>query len=894
MKARARAAGRKSACDSCGFRYCHCEAPEVEDDEGITTEDIKAIFDDCAAELSILTEAQVKALIEACIDLLPEILSESHIKLLIQNCVDANAVTPRTDQEIKDIAQTCVRTDTEICGLIVEKLCENPKAFLTEGTVKPIIDQCISEIVIPDGVSDSHIKVVALQCFLDQEQWIKDLVQSCLPDPVEINVKAEVLQCLIDQNLTESGIKLIFEQCIDGLIPTTDDIKTIFEDCLNDWEITPECIKEYIRDHVAAYICKLLPEPVSIADVKCLIKDCYGDQLHTKADILACVNEALISAPKPRTDEEIKGLIDECVTDDRIKIQILECLQGLDGDLWTESQIIGLIQLYVKTDAQIKTIAQSCVDNAGIVSLATIEALAGSIAKTVALQCIQDNPTQIPDILDEDDVKAIFVDCLKDLVPTGGVSDGNTKAIDVDVSCDANGVITIDVVNDDGSVASGTGDLSKFFDNITPAPNTICFSFDNSTVYEANSQGKFTLDLDYKVRNWNSDTFKHVSYDPTLGCFDIPYCGPNKADINDCILTALANWDAGSGTDGITAAQAKQIAEGCIALIPEPDTHCLTGASVNVVGSAVTVTLTQENCAPVDFTFNVGADGSVECCNTGLSVTQNGDDYTVTIQQSNGPDVSGSFTVTHPAQDSYCLTSGTQTLNGQQLTTTLNQENCTPITFSSTLPTYCMTGIAQTQVGQVVTLEFAQDNCPAQQVSFTVGDAGNGSVECCNTSAVLTAAINGDAKTIDFSTTINQSVGAAVTDTASISIEDLLNVALDINTQTDTDGCSQYQQMFLCGIPFGDRIPVYEPKQPCCKSFCAEDLTGQLEITSEFEVQVTWEEGQSSVIPAGQTGVYNYAQAYTGPVLICFTDPCLEDMETLNSQISMTPKLSCC
>ena len=885
-RAKAKRVTSKKPCGDCGYRFCKCEQDEPVSTECVTVEDVTAIIDEWTQQLGILDEAQVKAITEVCIANLPEILSESHIKLLIQNCVDAGAVTT---EQIKEIVEGCIRTDAEICALIIEKIYENPASFLTSSTVKPIIEQCIATIEFPDGVSDAHIKLIAFQTILEQEQWIKQLIQECTPDPVEINIKAEVLQCLIDQNLTESGIKLIFEQCIEGRIPTEDEIKAIFVACLEEWEIAPECIKNFVTKCVL----EILPEQVTKADVKCFIDECYGDQLHNEADILAIVNTALLSAPKPRTNEEIKAIIDDCVTDDRLKVIVLECINSLDGDLWTQSQLISLIESNSINAQQVKDLAQSCVDQAGILSVQAVEA----IAKSVALICINNNPTTIPPILDEADVKSIFVDCLKDLVPTAINADGNTKAIDVDISCDSNGVITVDVVNDDGSVASGTGDLSKFFDSITPDPVSICFSYDSGTSFEADSSGKIQLDYDLKVLNWNTDTFKHVDFNSDLNCLEIPYCGPTEANINSLIMDALAEWTAGNGTDGITATQAKQIAETCIAAIPDPDTHCLTGANVSVNGTLVTVTLNQENCTPTQFSFNVGEGGGSEgCCNTDLVQSLIGTSLVTSVVQDNGITVGNTLDLSPLVPDTCCNESLSITSDGDTHTITLSQSNGPDVSAPLVVEQipYCITGLQQEQAGQVVTVTVNQENCDDQSFSFTAGDTGGGSVECCNTNNTLTATVNTDAKTVDFVSTIDQSVGAAVTSSTSIPIETLAQAMFDIQVLTDVDGCSQYQQMTLCGQTFGSPIPLWQPTEPCCLRVCVKSpYTGEQVIGPIAVDTVITIDGTDTTLPAGQTFQTTLTD-FSGPIDICVADVCDNDAFSAIESINVVPTHGCC
>ena len=480
---------------------------------------------------------------------------------------------------------------------------------------------------------------------------------------------------------------------------------------------------------------------------------------------------------------------------------------------------------------------------------------------------------------------------LKTLTAPSGTGTGgpavNSVNVNTDLSSDC--VLGIDVsVN--GIVSSDEVSLEGLLDKVEfpQQPNTsLCFSFDDSEVYTPDQSGKITADLDFKVRNWNSNTFKHVPYDSTGQCFDIPYCGPVKTDIQECIVEALAGIDFGDGVSPRTDSEIKAIAQACIDLLPTALPYCLTGAGVSVNGSTVTVTLSQENCDPTVFSFEVGAGGTVECCNTGLTVNQNGDDYEIVLNQSNGPNFTAPFTINHPAQDSYCLNRFSLSAQNNVLSYSIDQENCAILNGSLTLPTYCVTGINQTQEGQIVTLEFIQENCPTNQsVSFTVGGDGNGTVECCNTAFLLNAAVNQDNKTIDFTGTINQSAGANYTDTASVPIEDIADQIFDIELRNDPNGCDQFQQITLCGTDFGMPIPLYSPREYCTK-LCLVGVSGAQSITlpisaGSYTVAGATHDDDGTLIgdiDLSGTGTIDLAfgnEPVNASITICTDNPCVE------------------
>lgn len=746
QRARARAAKMRKKCSTCNQRYCGCGVSDPKPDctdepeaPTLTPADVKNIVVDCAEQLNLTNDTEAK--------------------LIAENCILINAETPLTTEQVKEIVETCVKTDAELKAFVLECFLNIPSSGLNAEAVKTLIETCLDELEIPAVVTDSHIKTIALQCLLEN---VKSVVLECLPEPVDI--KPVVIQCLLEnpQGLTESQVKLIFNDCIDGLIPTEDDIKNIFVECLKEWDIAPDCIKEFVR----CFVVECLPNPITKDDVKCFIDECYGDKLHTHSEILEYINIALISAPKPRTDDEIKSLIDQCVTDDRIKILVLECINAIDGDRWTESELKTLIQNCVITDAQVKAIAQDCVDEAGILTAATVNAL----AKTVALQCIQENPVEVLSITD---VKAIFVDCLKELLPENPETvDTNTKAIDVDILCDTAGNITVQVINDDGTVAQGTGDLSKFFtgtaDTITLADVKQCI---------ADAADELTI-----------------------------------AEVKQCIAEAIAEIDV-SG-DGVSPDEAKAIAQACIDLLPSPLSYCLTSASAIESNGIVQVTLSQENCSPQTFSFAIGSDGSIECCNTDINATLNGANLVIEVEQSNGPTV-------------------TDTVD----------------------------------------------------LSDLVG-TGNGD-GCCNTGLVVS--IDSENKSAEIE--ISQSNGATISGT--INIEPIIEDAIEFETVTDTDGCSEYISVMVCGVERA-KLPLYSPLEKSCKRICIkESFSGQQSIGPIAVDTVITIGNQTFNLAAGQI-LNETLTNVIGPIDICVADVCDNDTFDNIATIAVNPAHGCC
>ena len=781
-RARIRMAKPSKVHRCCQNRFCTCDTSQ-QDDHGdhLTAVDVNNIVLDLAEQLGWTDPTEAK--------------------LIAENCIQVNQNTPLTEEMVKEIAVKCDKTTEEIQAIIAAYLLDKGCGLNSEA-VKSIFDICFADIDIPDGVTDAHIKAVVLQCILNDESikdYIAGLVAAGKPDP--INVEQVVLEILISQNLTEAGIKAIFDDCIVGAIPDDEHIKTVFIKCLEDWEISPDCIKDFVYKCLLEY----LPDPVTKADLKCFIDECYGSRLHTRADIQQCVLEELIRAPKRRSDEEIVAIIDQTVTDDRIKAGVLLCLNQLGGKQWTETELLALIESVQRSDEQLKAFIDDCVD---VPSQELIE----QIASTQALIHINN----LPPGLDENDVKAVFVDCLKNLTAT------TINDVDLEANCqDGNLNIGVSV---NGVTGSDSVPLSKFGSG---SDLTFCMSYSPNREFFP-IDGKVKIPVKMKVNRWDGG-FEHVDYDPVNDCLEAPYVGPAKQDINDCIVTALADFEGGTG--GVTPEQAKNIAQACINLLGPRLSYCLQKPVVDQEGSTVTVTLPQENCAtPAQFSFNVSADGTVECCNDNLVITGNGTTFTATLSQTAGPDVSDTFTVNHPTPPSQCINSFTSTVNGSRVTIDLNQDNCPDQTTFFDLPQYCITGTEVDQVGQVVTVTQIQQNCPDPiQFSFTVGGDG-GTVDCCNTSFSPTTF---DPETCIITGTLNQSVGAPVT--ISIPLADYFTAPV----VDDPDGCSQFAS-FRIGNKELVKLPIYTPKQ-CCLKYCVTyEATTEETITFDTASGFTW------------------------------------------------------
>ena len=391
VRARARAHEAKPGCSSCGGARCSCpvviDSDHCEEPVCVTPGDVKSITIDCANQLGLVNENEAQLIAEAA--------------------VQAGLTT---EAEIKQFVIDCSLTSDQVRAIVSEYLLSNGLGLNSEA-VKGIFDICIASVEIPDAVSDQHITALIIQTILADpsiQAYIKNTVESCLPEPIDF--KESFLQCLLDnpQGMTEAQVTLLFNQLIEGVVPSDEYIKELFCQYLAQYDITPECIKDYVRDCILAS----LPDQVSSEDVKCLIENHYSDQLHTK---------------------------------EQIHILFLEFLNQMPGKLWSESEIKALIDSCVRTDAQLKLFVQGCVE---VPSQQLIE----QIATVVATNLINENQAQP---LTDEYLKAFFVDCLKDLpLDFGGV-----EVVDVETTCTNNQLVTSVSVN--GISGSSITDLSK-------------------------------------------------------------------------------------------------------------------------------------------------------------------------------------------------------------------------------------------------------------------------------------------------------------------------------------------------------------------------------------------------------------------------------------------------
>jgi len=679
-------------------------------------------------KVSSLTASDVKAIALQCImDNAQSIRSDDQVKAIALACIEANKVYPRTDQDIKCIALQCIMDNAQ----------ESPdlSKFIDSDTAKKITQQCIDENAVTP-ISTDQIKAIALKCLVDN---YPDIPEAVTPR-TDAEIKLIALACINENQsepvspISDAEIKAIALTCILENMPdsgtgiTAEEAKAIFLECMPD-TMTPGAIKNLIQTCIddAGF------EPRTDSEIKTIAQACFEanhveplNEAQIKSIALQCVQD---NAPdSPRTDDEIKNIALQCLVDNFPDIPD---------------------QLQPRTDDEIKAIAIQCIlDNApGIPS--------GEDIKNIALLCIQENQQ---DAITDEQIKALILDCLKDLPNIGnGISN---QVTDVDIDCNNDGDLSVTVQQQTGGDQTGSYPLVKKVIDSLPK-TSICFSYDNQNVFEPDSNGKTTLDFDMKVFKWDSDSFNHVGYDANLKCLEVPYCGPTKEDINECIVDALANIEIGGG-NGLTPRtdlEIKAIAQACIDLLPDQ-----TGITL--------VQAKQQAQSCIDQNIASG-----NLCLT--SIDSDFDDITREL----------TITIVDPCGDK----STTQIIpGGDGGGITLQQ--------AKSQAEICIAdGIADGSIGPAYTMR-----CQNADLTYTnLNPVGAGNLftvpykapivvdpadSCCNTGMVLEF----DPITKVLSASVGQSLGDAVN--ATFDMTDAIAGWLEINPAIDEDGCTPYSR----------------------------------------------------------------------------------------------------
>ena len=790
---------------------------------------------------------------------IPEGITEDRIKELITLCVQ---VPSRAD--MKCVVAECLTginplTVDQICDIIEGKLSDVPDQ-LTEAQICSIVESKFP--VVAEGISEAQV------CNLI------DLKVAALPQvPTQADIKNLFNECLAGVNLNPSQleIKAVIDQCV--VLPTNSDIKAIALQCVlenqpdlpTDWSedqiklIALRCINENMP------VIPELPDIPGAATIKAIAQVCVDNAGILSQSDVKTISEACIqaAAQTPLTATEVKQIAQGCIdqlnpiTASTVKTIVETCLESVD---------VGI------SSVQAKNIALTCIGEAGILDVDAIKAIVQgclpeqqcvptkdeiqafvktciaqllikprtnqeieALAKAVAKQCIIDSEQ-----LTVNDVKAIFTDCLKDLIPTTGA---NIQEVIVDAVLTQDCLVDIDVIID-GKVGSAELDLKPI---------------------------KFTnQDVNIKCQLWTGG-YDHANYNPDADCVEIDYKGPTQSDI-----IAIAQ-QYGGGVIGGSSVEC-----------------CNTGLSATLSGTNLNISVSQSGGATVldsvDLSSLAGGGSSVECCNTGVTVNGDGQgNFTLSITQSNGETVSDTFSI--PAggsSEGCCNTSVSHTLGGNTLTTVVEQSNGASVFDSVELPEYCITGFDVQQAGSIVTLTPQQQNCNPPSFSFVTA-TGDGTVECCNTGVSLSIS-NGQ-----LTVSIPQSNGATVSDTVALPAS-TGGADMSCVVMTDTDGCSQYNSLRANGVEIC-RLPVYEPMQPRCLGVCigsSAPFSGVQTVSGfPFPIDIDWGDGAFTPVNANGVATHPY-DGFTGRMKICVSSAC--DNETFEAlqTYELDPKHGCC
>ncbi len=834
------------------LQYISAEAAE-----GIAKSVFTLCFDDSVTK-EIIGGYVAKCLLESGLPTAPQITEQ------INNAIAVIDI-PGTE-DIKDILLECQRTEEAIRILILQELSNQPNQEVIEIWSKTIAVNCFQEL-IKDYCTKEEINALISIAFESLNDYSEHEIRDFASEESKKCIEAYPFSDLILQALENSGFQTIQQ--------IRDISKEEAQSCISALEIpTKELVEAWSK-------------AVALACYQQLTQDLYQPTQEELAEFIKattfdCLKDLIGHDSVPDGNTRVSGVGLTCDSTGLVRFQVLQ------SDNTVEQVEANFSKFFDSSQNLITSFTGIC-DSNNILHLSLGQSEGVDFDLPINLSKLVSEVDSGPDLSfcfdyggqvfrPDTDGKVTFTDHLKCELWTGGFEH---VTYDPQAQCRVikwKGPTQADIQNiatevfQDLNGGSSDLTLNDVKDCIQSVNNTLCIT-DLSVGINSNT-GEVTVSISDQCGT-KSDSF-FVPMDPTgnngitqevaktiaqncinqtvkgivLQCIADEVSVPSESEINQIVqtyiqnnLTQFCNSSLGLNFDPVTRQLTVTVTDQCG---PKSDTVFIPGVDVN---SGVTKADVQ---ACIDDPSN-----NARFCNSNVDIALVGTQL--------------QFSVTDDC--------GTQSANQD---------------LSSLQQSYCITGTSVQQVGQIVTVTQLQENCPDPiQFSFTAG-AGSGSVECCNTSNTLQASLNQVNKTIDFVSTIMQSVGAPVSASASIPIADLANLILDIETATDTDGCSRYQQMKLCGVDFGERIPVYEPKQRVCKKFCPDNLTGELTISTEHEIEVQWEEGQSEVIPAGGTSIYNYNEPYSDAIRICFTNVCLSDDETLYASLTMTPQLPVC
>ena len=345
----------------------------------------------------VRSDAEIKQIVQVCIDQLPEDQVRTDAEIIaIVNAVVGALPGPRTNAEIKSIAQACidqlppdqVRTNAEIQAL-----------------AKAVVLACFEDLPGDQVRSDAEIKAIAQNCFnllsadfltaaqiYDYVDSRPDLDTDTVRSDLEIRALAkEVTQAcianIVDTDTVRSDLEIegianqVFKSCL-ALLPP-DETRSDLEIMALAKDVFNECIANIDTGGIDTDQANVIAKNTFL--------NCINDYVRSDAEIIALVQQYIADLPEietPRTDAEIKGIAQACIdllppdqvrTDQEIKVVVEACLALLPPD-------------QVRTDAEINTlakaVAQACIDQ-----LPPDQVRSDTEIKAISLDCIENHPS---------------------------------------------------------------------------------------------------------------------------------------------------------------------------------------------------------------------------------------------------------------------------------------------------------------------------------------------------------------------------------------------------------------------------------------------------------------------------------------------------------------------
>lgn len=817
---------------------------------------------------------EIKCLIEKCIEGIdiPDAVHDSHINALIAQYIISEGLVGRDEVKslLADMLHNHVLDKDDVKCIFTECM---DAWNLSEEAILAFVHKTIYEIA-PKQVTEDDVNCWVRTCFgnqLHSEYEIQLMVKSLIPEQISVKeiecivdrlfsddrIKKVVLECLcktdfVNRSDVELIAKAIAEQYIKDETLSESDIRALIDDRIDD--IPDSCCNTGIDQSLFGTV---LSTTVSQSD---------GNNVQTSVDLGPLIPQAQDQCCNTGVDTALNnGFLTTTVNQssgqsysDTVDLNGLAggsgcCVENItyavNGSVLTTtvmqdgaSDVVGSVDL-----APLVNAIACCNNDLSLSLLGTM--LTGTVSQT--------NGGTLSDSFD-----------LSSLINASGCC--NT-GISLDI---VNGVLTASITQTDGNVVTDSVTLPASNGGTGCCNESINYSINGTTLTTVLSQTDGpnivgSIDLNNLISSQvccnTGITITRVGNDLVVSVSQTNgQTFTDQVDISDLVGgggggTECCNTGAGltlNDTDlTVTVTQSNGATVSDTISIPEQ--CCNTGMSIQILDGELVVAVNQSNGVTVTDSVDISGltgGGSVECCNTGATLTLNGNDLTLTVTQSNGSTVSD--TITLPS--GCCNTGLSTTLNGTTLITSVDQSGGATVSdsvdlSSITSPSQCLTSGTHSVDGSILTTTINQANCTPISFSTSLPTGGNGSVECCNDQA--TAVVDVDAKTMTF--TIGQTIGSDVS--ATFDLNPLLGSLLEVTQGVDVDGCTEYQSLQWCGNEI-TKLPTWEPKR-CYLYYCV-DLTNQvnntlINMTFNTGYEVDWDYDQNpgvttNVSPGGE------------------------------------------